>query len=178
MRQKSTYWKLVLIVAWGIWLLDVGSKSWALWRLSDGSSFKVIGSLLTFNLSRNTGAAFSIAPGGAGFLGAFSVIVILVILFWMRKINSRPWGVVLGLVLGGCIGNLTDRLFRTSTESGSSLGKGIFGGRVVDWIELPHWPIFNVADSAIVIAAVIAGVLSLRNIPPITPPHIATKSEE
>jgi signal peptidase II len=61
--------------------------------------------------------------------------------------------------MGGILGNLTDRIFREP---------GLLRGHVIDWLQLPHWPIFNIADSAIVIAAVISMVLSARNISPIT----------
>jgi signal peptidase II len=64
------------------------------------------------------------------------------------------------LVLGGVLGNLTDRIFREP---------GFLQGHVIDWIQLPRWPVFNVADSAIVIAAVMAIILTIRNIAPITP---------
>ena len=64
----------------------------------------------------------------------------------------------MGLALGGILGNLTDRIFREP---------GFFTGHVIDWIELPNWPVFNVADSAIVVAAVIAVLLSIKNISPI-----------
>jgi signal peptidase II len=61
--------------------------------------------------------------------------------------------------LGGVLGNLTDRIFRQP---------GFLNGNVIDWIQIPHWPVFNLADSAITVAALIAFILSLRNISPIT----------
>jgi len=69
------------------------------------------------------------------------------------------WLIAMGLLLGGVLGNLTDRIFRQP---------GFLSGYVIDWIEIPHWPVFNLADSAITVAAVLALVLSLRNIAPIT----------
>jgi signal peptidase II len=65
----------------------------------------------------------------------------------------------MGLLLGGVLGNLTDRIFREP---------GFLSGHVIDWIEIPHWPVFNLADSAITVAAALAFILSLRNISPIT----------
>ena len=74
--------------------------------------------------------------------------------------RSTGWAVSLGLILGGALGNLVDRIFRAP---------GVFRGHVVDWISLfgpnaEHWPIFNLADSAIVCGAILAGVLSLLGI--------------
>lgn len=80
------------------------------------------------------------------------------ILYITPQITSKGWTVVLGLVMGGILGNLMDRIFREP---------GFLRGHVIDWMQLPHWPIFNVADSSIVIAAALSVVLSVRNIPPI-----------
>jgi signal peptidase II len=76
------------------------------------------------------------------------------------RIVDRNWALLLGLLLGGVLGNFSDRIFRSP---------GFFQGHVIDWIELPHWPIFNVADSAIVLAAGISIILSARNIAPVAP---------
>ena len=78
---------------------------------------------------------------------------------------------MIGLALGGIVGNLTDRIFRAP---------GFFTGHVIDWIELPNWPVFNIADSAIVVATAIAVVLSIKNISPIEPVNVEKKdrSEE
>jgi signal peptidase II len=70
-------------------------------------------------------------------------------------VKSTPWAVALGLALGGIFGNLTDRIFREP---------GMLRGEVVDWIQLPNWPIFNIADSAVVCAAVLVTILSIKNI--------------
>lgn len=82
-----------------------------------------------------------------------------VILYYSPQITSRGWAVVLGLVLGGILGNVVDRIFREP---------GVLRGHVIDWMQLPNWPVFNIADSAIVVAAVLAMILTARNIPPIT----------
>jgi len=81
------------------------------------------------------------------------------LLYWLsaQSDTSKGWSVVLGLALGGILGNLTDRIFRSP---------GFFTGHVIDWIQVPNWPVFNLADSAIVVAASIAVVLSIRNISP------------
>jgi len=81
--------------------------------------------------------------------------VIFFILRTSRRLRSLPWAVTLGLLLGGATGNLTDRLLRSP---------GLFHGDVVDWIQLPHWPVFNVADSAIVCGGALAVLLAARGI--------------
>lgn len=101
--------------------------------------------------------------GGTFFLSLFAIIVIFAIAYWTPKVTSRAWGTVLGLVLGGALGNLTDRAFRGDSGPGSA---GAFRGEVIDWIALPRWPVFNVADSAIVIAALLATFLTFRNVSP------------
>jgi signal peptidase II len=84
---------------------------------------------------------------------AIAITVIVVILRTSRRIRSLPWAVTLGLLLGGATGNLVDRIFRWP---------GPFRGWVVDWIQLPHWPVFNLADSAIVCGGILAVLLSAR----------------
>jgi signal peptidase II len=83
----------------------------------------------------------------------------VVVLYYSPKITSRGWAVVLGLVLGGILGNMVDRIFREP---------GLLRGHVIDWLQLPNWPVFNIADTAIVTAALLSMVLTARNIPPIT----------
>jgi signal peptidase II len=164
LRHKRPVWGTVLLAAWIVWLVDIGTKSWALIYLEGRAPLKILGTFLQFILTKNSGAAFSVATGGTVFLTTFGFLVVIFVGYWARRITSRLWGISLGLVLGGTLGNLTDRTFRG--------GKGAFRGQVIDWIALSHWPIFNVADSAIVIAAIIAVLLTLRNVGP-----ISTKSE-
>ncbi len=163
MRAKQPIWIHVLFAAWLVWMVDVATKTWALATLEGKAPRHIIGTFLQFTFTRNSGAAFSFAPGGTIFLTTFALIVVGAIAYWARKITSGSWGIVLGLVLGGSLGNLTDRVFRTGTTHGFARGE------VIDWIQTPHWPIFNVADSAIVIAALLAMILSIRNIVPISP---------
>jgi signal peptidase II len=139
-----------------VWAIDFLSKNWALANLAS-SSRKIIGDFLKFTLVRNPGAAFSMATGFTVIFTSISVAVGIFITRYASKITHAGWSAVAGLVLGGVLGNLTDRIFRSP---------GFLYGHVIDWIELPHWPVFNIADSAIVIAAVIAFVLTTRNIPP------------
>jgi signal peptidase II len=110
---------------------------------------------LTVLLLRNSGAAFSIGTSMTIVFTAIAVAVIVYILRAARKLRSLPWAITLGLLLGGATGNLADRIFRSP---------GLFRGDVVDWIELPHWPVFNLADSAIVCGGVLAVLLALRGV--------------
>jgi len=115
----------------------------------------LIGGLLDLNLTRNSGAAFSFGTGMTVVFTAIAIGVIIFILRTSRRLRSLPWAVTLGLLLGGAAGNLTDRLLRAP---------GVFRGDVVDWIQLPHWPVFNVADSCIVCGGFLAVVLAARGI--------------
>ncbi|CAB4711967.1 unannotated protein [freshwater metagenome] len=163
MRAKKSIWSSVLFAAWLVWMADAASKAWALTTLEGKAPRHILGEFLQFTFTKNSGAAFSFATGGTFFLTSFALVVVVAIAYWSRKITSPAWAIVLGLVLGGSLGNLSDRIFRTGSN------RGFFSGEVIDWISLPHWPIFNLADSAIVIAAVLATILSFRNIAPISP---------
>ena len=158
LRRKYPIWGSVLLVAALVWAIDFVSKNWAINYLAGKEPRKLIGNLLRITFTQNSGAAFGFATGGTIFLVVFAIFVVGLIGYWTPKITSRKWGVVLGLVLGGTLGNLNDRILR------ANVGTGAMRGRVIDWIELPHWPVFNLADSSIVVAAIIASYLSLRNI--------------
>ena len=151
-------WRTLLSVAWFIWIADLATKIWAVNSLSHRGSIKILGSFFRLNFVRNSGAAFSFAPGSTLFLSFFGIAVLISISYYAPRLTSKGWAVVLGLVMGGVLGNLTDRIFREP---------GLLRGHVIDWMQLPHWPIFNIADSAIVIAAFLSVVLTARNIPPI-----------
>jgi len=152
-------WRTLFSVAWFVWILDLATKVWAVSTLSHRPNIKVLGSFFQLTLVRNSGAAFSFATGATIFLTVFAVCVLVAIFYYSSRVTSKGWAVVLGLVMGGIIGNLIDRLFREP---------GVLRGHVIDWMQLPLWPIFNIADSAIVIAALISLVLTARNISPIT----------
>ena len=116
---------------------------------------QIIGDILQFRLAFNSGAAFSLASSGTIFLSTFSIIMVAVIFYFGRKVESTKWAFALGLALGGIFGNLSDRIFRSP---------GGLQGEVVDWIQVPRWPIFNIADMAVVSAAILISYLSWRNI--------------
>ena len=147
---------LLLAVAAGVLALDVVSKLLAVEELSDREPVSLLGGLLTLRLVRNPGAAFGMAQGMTIVFTCVAVAVVLVILRMARRLTSAWWAVALGLVLGGALGNLMDRLLR-------SPGPG--RGHVVDFLELPRWPVFNLADSAIVVAALLMVVLTARGVP-------------
>lgn len=104
----------------------------------------------------NSGAAFNLASSGTIFLSTFAIIVTATIFYYGRKVTSKRWSFALGLALGGILGNLSDRIFRPP---------GGLQGEVVDWIQLPNWPIFNVADISVVSAAIFISYLSWKNVP-------------
>ncbi|TSA46720.1 MAG: signal peptidase II [Actinomycetales bacterium] len=156
-------WRTLLSVAWFIWILDLATKAWAVSQLAHREPVKVIGTFFQLNFVRNSGAAFSFATNATLFLSLFGIIVLIVIIYFAPQITSKGWSVVLGLVMGGILGNLMDRIFREP---------GFLRGHVIDWMQLPNWPIFNIADSAIVCAAVLSVVLTGRNISPITKKNI------
>ncbi len=158
MRQSTKLARLYSL-ALVIWSIDFLTKNWALQNLT-GASKKVIGTFLQVTLHKNPGAAFSFATGFTIIFTSISIGVLLFILRYSPRIISTGWIVVAGLVLGGVLGNLSDRIFREPS---------FLYGHVIDWIELPNWPIFNIADSSIVIAAVIAFVLTVLDVHPTKP---------
>jgi signal peptidase II len=149
----------IFLTAWTIWLFDFATKQWALVSFEEAPR-KVLGDFLSFTLIRNPGAAFSFATGFSIAFAILALAVVLTITYFAKRITSQGWQLTAGLLLGGVLGNLTDRIFREPTW---------LRGHVIDWIQIPHWPVFNLADCAIVVAAAISFTLTLRNIPPVTP---------
>ena len=146
------------LVAALTWALDVASKIWAVNNLSSRNPVEILGPFFQLTLVRNPGAAFSFATGATIVFTCIAVAAVVAIIFYSSKITSLGWANTLGLLLGGVLGNLTDRLFRSP---------GFLKGEVIDWLELTHWPVFNLADSAIVVAAFLAIVLTIRNVGPV-----------
>ncbi len=149
----------IFLTAWTIWLFDFATKQWAI-STFDFQPRKVVGDFLSFTLVRNPGAAFSFATGFSILFALLALAVVIAVTYYAKRITSTGWQVTAGLLLGGVLGNLTDRIFREP---------GFLSGHVIDWIQIPNWPVFNVADVAIVIAAAISFTLTLRNIPPVSP---------
>jgi signal peptidase II len=146
---------LVLVVAVVVLTLDIASKHLAVDRLSETEPVNVVDGALKLRLVRNSGAAFGFASGLTVVLSLVAAGVIVAILRAARVLRSAWWAVALGLVLGGALGNLTDRIFRDP---------GLFRGRVVDFLELPHWPVFNLADSCIITGGTLMVLLTLRGV--------------
>jgi signal peptidase II len=152
---------LFAVVAVVVLALDVISKVLVVQRLPEGHPpVRLLGGAIYLDQTRNSGAAFSL---GAGFTVILTVVAIAVVVFIVRtagRMRSTGWAIALGLILGGALGNLADRVFRAP---------GFLRGHVVDWISAfgplgQHWPIFNLADSAIVCGAIVAALLALLGI--------------
>jgi signal peptidase II len=146
---------LVLSVAAVAWTADVVTKVLAVEHLTDRSPVTLVPGVLQLALTRNSGAAFSIATGLTVLLTVIAFVVVVVVLRLVTKVRSTGWALALGLLLGGALGNLTDRVFRDPAP---------LRGHVVDFLELPHWPVFNLADASIVAAAALIALQSLRGI--------------
>ena len=155
---KSGKTRTIWLIAFTIWLFDFATKTWALSNFSSDPQ-PVIGTLLQFTLLKNSGAAFSFASGFTLIFSLLAIAVVATIIRFAGRITSRGWLTCAGLLLGGVLGNLTDRAFREP---------GFFVGHVIDWIQIPNWPIFNIADIAISSAAFLAFIQTMRNVPPIT----------
>jgi signal peptidase II len=148
--------KTLVFVAFTAFGVDFVSKSLVSTRLSSGSH-PILGHFLQFERVDNSGAAFSLATHAALFFAAISASALAGIYVFARSLTSRAWAAALGLLTGGIVGNLSDRLFRPPYWA---------RGSVVDWIRVPHWPVFNLADSSIVISAVAIALLIVRNVKP------------
>jgi signal peptidase II len=131
--------------------VDQLTKWWALHALDDRPIHVVW--TLRLNLTRNTGAAFSVAGGRGAVVGLAALAVVGVVVWQGSGVSGRLGAVAVGLVLGGAVGNLVDRALRG--------GSGFLGGAVVDFIDFRWWPIFNVADSCVVVGAVLLVFVTL-----------------
>jgi signal peptidase II len=142
-------------VAAGVLLLDQATKWWVQQTMTDRPPIEVLGDWLQITYTLNPGAAFSMGGSFTVILSAIAVGVSIVIVRVASRLGSVAWAVALGGILGGALGNLTDRILREP---------GPFRGHVVDWISVPNWPVFNVADSAIFCSAVLMVWLSFRGV--------------
>ena len=145
---------LLVVVAVVVAVADQVVKAWAVANLTEGVPVQVLGDLLIFRRVANPGAAFSLATGATWVFSIIAVAVVVFLIWFARRIRSVPWALLFGLLLGGTIGNLTDRLTRPP-------GFGV--GHVVDYILVP-WllpAIFNLADTAIVTSMCLFVLLTL-----------------
>jgi signal peptidase II len=140
--------------------VDVVSKLVVVATLTPGRDVRLLGGLLYLTLFRNVGAAFSFAEGATILFSLIAVAVAVVIVRTSRRLYSAAWATALGLVLGGALGNLMDRLFRAP---------GFLRGGVVDFLSVfgpdgQVWPVFNLADSAIVCGGILGVLLTVRGV--------------
>jgi signal peptidase II len=157
-RRSRT--RLLLGLAAGVLLTDLVTKLVVVATIAPGEDIRLLGGALYLTHLRNTGAAFSFAESFTVLFTLVAVAVAVVIVRAARRLFSTGWAVTLGLVLGGALGNLIDRVFRAP---------GFLRGGVVDFLSVfgpdgQVWPVFNVADSAIVCGGVLGAVLALRGI--------------
>jgi signal peptidase II len=142
---------LLLSVAAVVLALDIVTKVLAVKLLTPGQPVPIIGDTVTWTLVRNSGAAFSMATGYTWMLTVIATGVVVGI-FWMgRRLVSPWWAIGLGMILGGAMGNLVDRFFRSP---------GPLQGHVVDFLSIGWWPVFNVADPSVVGGAILLVTLS------------------
>ena len=161
-RAAAKRRRVVLFAAVAVLVLalDIVSKVIVAAKLGTHAPVRLLWGAIYLVETRNSGAAFAVGTGATAILTVIAIGVVVIILRTARRMHSISWALALGLILGGAVGNIVDRLFRAP---------GAGRGRVVDWISLfssdGHvWPIFNLADSAIVCGAFLAAVLALLGI--------------
>ena len=144
--------RLLVSVAATVLALDIITKVLAVALLTPGQPVSIIGDTVTWTLVRNSGAAFSMATGYTWVLTLVATGVVAGIIWMGRRLVSPWWALGLGMILGGALGNLVDRFFRSP---------GPLRGHVVDFLSIGWWPVFNVADPAVVGGAILLVGLSL-----------------
>ncbi len=147
--RTATIYRILAIVGALVVVADQLTKDLALKGLNDGP-VDLISGILTLRLTYNSGGAFGTLQGVPGFFLVATTGVVIMVLFWARRLTERSWAFPLGLVLGGGVGNVIDRAVRDTS------------GQVVDFIQIHGWPVFNVADSCIVVGVLWLIVLSAR----------------
>ena len=155
-RHGATRLAVAGAVACCVVAVDQLTKSWAVSRLSSGDIH--VFWKLDLVLEYNSGSSFSFAQGWAPVIGGAAAVVVCILLVMVRHARSNAVAVALGLVIGGALGNLSDRVFRSHH------------GAVVDFIALHFWPTFNVADSCVVVGSILLVLLLWRSQPATGPP--------
>ncbi|WP_308115653.1 signal peptidase II [Rhodococcus sp. BP-241] len=156
-RPLARRTRRLFAVAAVVLALDLLTKIVAVAVIEPGRPIEIIGDTVTLRMVRNAGAAFSMATGMTWLLTLVAVAVVVGVIRIGRTLRSGWWAVGLGLVLGGALGNLIDRFFRSP---------GPLQGHVVDFVSIGWWPVFNVADSSIVCGAVLLVIITLFGIEP------------
>jgi len=143
-------------VAIVVLVADQVTKALVVANMPGRPDIDVLGEWLQVTYTRNPGAAFSLGGGLTVLLTCIALAVVVFIFTMASRLGSFAWAVALGALLGGALGNLGDRLFREPSP---------FRGYVVDWIQVPNYPVFNIADSAVVCGAIAMVYLSVRGRP-------------
>jgi signal peptidase II len=148
-------WLLVGVVAAATLAADQLSKLWVLNALADHHVIPVVWTL-QLALHENTGAAFSMGRDSTWvkFMPLLVLVAVGVVVWRSRSLLTRPAAVSVGLIVGGAVGNLLDRAFRTD-------GGGFLSGGVVDFIDVQWWPVFNVADMGVVVGSLLFALLAV-----------------
>ncbi len=139
-----------LLIALAIVVLDQLTKWWVVSALEIGQTGSLIPGVLYLHRVENSGAAFGLLPGWGSFIALGAIAAVVLIVLFVHRLTGRLEAVAMGLVLGGAVGNLGDRLFR---------GPGLLDGKVVDFLRFDFYqsfPAFNLADTAITVGAVLA----------------------
>lgn len=144
--------RLLIVIAAVVLALDLATKIAAVRFIEPGNPIQIVGDVVTLKLIRNPGAAFSMATGMTWLLTLVAIGVVVAVIKIGRTLRSPWWALGLGLVLGGALGNLIDRIFRAP---------GPLQGHVVDFVSVGWWPVFNVADSGVVCGAILLVLLTL-----------------
>ena len=140
--RRATF-RVGFVVAIIVIIVDQFSKAWAVNALADGRRIHLV-STLQFNLTYNSGMAFSRGSGFGPYIGALALVVVVGMVISLRRASGLVTLLATGLIIGGALGNIIDRLWR---------GDRWFHGSVIDFIDLQWWPVFNVADMCVMIGA-------------------------
>ncbi|MEI5032520.1 signal peptidase II [Streptomyces sp. CA-278952] len=152
---RNRHFGLIATLAAVALIADLITKQIALAHFSLAEPVSTLGGFLKFTRVSNSGAAFSLGEDTTWLFSTAKLVVIIVILWISRRVRVPIWAVIFGLVVGGASGNLVDRVFRPPSP---------FQGEVIDWIQLPNWPVFNIADMAVVCGGALAVWASFRGI--------------
>jgi signal peptidase II len=164
---------LIVAIAAAVVLVDQIAKAIMVATVEGRAPVVIVDGWLQLRVLRNFGAAFSTGTDLPWVFTLFAIVVIAIVVRLSRRSVSTPWAVVLALLLGGAVGNLIDRVLRSRMD-GSHPGLG-FGG-VVDFVDVPWFAVFNVADASLTVAACAVAVLALRQVP-MTPPPPAVRED-
>lgn len=152
-------WLLLLVSMAAVLLLDLLTKWWAVQHLApsverpSGRTVDLVGSL-RFNYAENTGMAFSRGAESGRWIGLLVIAIVVGLVVLGARARTRTQVVLIGVVIGGALGNLLDRAFRAEDE--------FLSGAVVDFIDLQWWPVFNIADAAVVVGGILLVLVSTR----------------